>query len=116
MKDSYIDWLESQIDHHQREVAKFTIARDVYLEAPKAQKVTPAKAKSPVKRNTKQAPEVRENILSALRHLDRPATSREIIEAMLQPFPDKTIWNNLYQLQRKNIVLKDGQFYSMVQP
>ena len=108
--NSYLEWLDEQIALYEREVARYTIAKEVFLES-KVQTDTSERKPKPKHKHKRYtpAPIVREKILAAMQELGRPAKSREIFEALGggDKWLQKAVWNSLYQMQVKQVIEKD---------
>lgn len=123
MTKPYVEWIDGEILRHQTEIARLTVARGVIEEASGALKkgpfvqrllANPSKRKgSFVKART------RDLCIAALETLGHPATSRQIVAAVLAEHPEatqKALWNGLYNGHRKGAILREGKLYSLPLP
>ena len=101
--NQYLNWIDEQITHHEREIAKLTIAKEVIMHIDSSIK---PKHESKPKHRTHYG----NTFAKVLDVLREPMTSREIINAVREQFPtikEKSIVNVLYNAHRTNRLILD---------
>jgi hypothetical protein len=111
----YLDWVDRQIDHHQREIAALTIARKILVAADKEFAPAQPKLRTLPKEKLRHRPRVvgktRTLIMDAVATLgDGPWDSRTITDAVKAAHPeveDKALWNAMYNAKRVGQLVQD---------
>ena len=122
MTKPYIELIDEQIAVHERALAELAIARSVVLSlTPKEPKGN--KSGSSAKRVTQKKSKgyVAEGIMRAMTMLAAEnlegSTSKQIWEGTqrldLTDLTQKRVWNTLYVLVSKRLVVKDGSLYRL---
>ena len=114
MKTSYMDWINHEIDKHQREIAKLTLAADVIERASKELGREYASAKpqpvKPVKPRVTRVSryEARNQVLQIL--ADGPKVSGDLSVAIVGKDGDrKPVQNALYHLRINGQIVRDTE-------
>lgn len=117
MTKTYIEWIDQQLEHHQREVARLTIAREVVVEAaaalaPKPEKkprvfvsILPKKEKKP-----KVKSDVRENMVEMIKNVG-PVTAGMAIDlySAKNKQERQQVYNALSTLRLAGKLIKDDK-------
>ena len=118
---AYIEWIDTQINALQTEIARLTVAREVIVElqdivrAPEARLLKP---RAPYKKRQGGAGRgaSRLRVLAALRTLGQPVKPIAIIEhldAASDRLERKAIYNALVRMKQEGEVVLDGGLYSL---
>ena len=120
---NYLEWIDAQINKHQTEIARLTVARSVIEEAGEAirvNKIPKGLLPKPKPKYVRKFPHgsgaSRNMVLAALATLDHAATPGEINAIVMAENKDvtaKALWNALYHLRKKGEVVREGGFYSL---
>jgi hypothetical protein len=116
-KPSYIDWIDAEIDQHQRAIAKLTIAREVIEQArklmtPEEPKRLPKPQPEKIKRQSPRPSLPRQQILALLAERG-PLTSGDITRAF-PVFDQKQLWNALYHMRKNGSISRNEKGYYYV--
>lgn len=109
---NYLEWVDQQIEFHEKEIARLMIARGVIEQAASTLSniALATKRKQLAKPGMKRG-DTRKHITDALLAIGRPATSREIIGAVRAKHAnvsDKMVWNTLYHMRSLGVIEKDS--------
>lgn len=115
----YLAWIDEQLAHHEREIAKLTIAREVMLAAGKALN-GPSKPKSATKHQSPRG-EVRDLVMNTMQVLGQQgvykATAGMILNAIHPSVADeikpRMVYNALYNAVKSGKLRKDGKEFSI---